>query len=136
MSMTNTALERVRSQQDVGRAYETTKSPMTYRPNADIFETTDAYIVSVDIPGVSADRIDIRLDTQTLTINGRVEPRYQSEARRLLQEYGIGDFHRSFRVGENIRADSISADYTDGVLTVTLPKTEAARPRRIEINSE
>lgn len=133
MSTTDTALERRDTSHGAIESHTPTKSPMTYRASADIFETPEAYIVCADMPGASRDRIDIRLDNRTLTICAGVEPRYHAEAQRVQQEYGIGDFHRSFRVGENINPDEVTAEYTDGVLTVTLPKTENARARRIEV---
>lgn len=133
MSTTDTALERTEATPGTTESRTPIKSPMTYRASADIFDSPEAYIVSADMPGASKDRIDIRLDDRSLTITAGVEPRYHAQAQRVQQEYGIGDFHRSFRIGENINHDKITADYTDGVLTVTLPKTENPRPRRIEV---
>jgi HSP20 family protein len=86
-----------------------------------------------DTPGAIADAIDIRYEDGVLTIHGRVPSRSPEGRRLLLQEYGVGDFHRSFRLGDRIDASGISAEYVEGVLTVHLPKVEAARPRRIEV---
>ena len=70
-----------------------------------------------------------------LAIQGKVEPRLNDDANLLVREYGIGDFRRTFRVSEQINVAGIHAECNDGVLTVHLPKVEAAKPRKIEIKA-
>jgi HSP20 family protein len=111
----------------------TTRETAVFRPNVDILERESELLVLADTPGAIADAIDIRYEDGVLTIHGRVPSRSPEGRRLLLQEYGVGDFHRSFRLGDRIDASGISAEYVEGVLTVHLPKVEAARPRRIEV---
>ncbi|MHC5211323.1 MAG: Hsp20/alpha crystallin family protein [Planctomycetota bacterium] len=112
-----------------------TRAARAYRPNVDILERENELLVLADMPGTKADAIDIRYENGLLTIHGKVEPRTTEGRRSLLQEYGVGDFHRTFRLGEEIDAAGIHAGYVHGVLTVHLPKVEAAKPRKIEVKS-
>jgi len=118
------------------RSAERTRGGRAYRPNVDIFETADELTVLADMPGVKGDEIDINFENGLLTIHGRVQDRQPAEQRYLLREYGIGDFYRTFQVGEAVDTDGISAEYKDGVLTLHLPKVEAVRPRRIEVKTK
>jgi HSP20 family protein len=70
-----------------------------------------------------------------LTVSATVAPRYDASANFLLAEYGVGGFHRSFRVSEQIDAARIHAEYENGVLTIHLPKAEQAKPRKIQVQS-
>lgn len=119
---------------DVPGAHEA-KNPLTYRAAVDVLETGDEYIVHADMPGASADAIDIRVEDGSLHITGEVRQRYPAGARVFLNEYGVGDFDRSFRLAEDVDADRITADYESGVLTVRLPKREQARAKKIAVRS-
>ena len=112
---------------------ERTRGGRAYRPNVDIVEKQDELLVLADIPGVNGGDIDIRFEDGELTIHGPAAPRQDDQTRYLLQEYGVGDFYRTFRVSEQIDAGKISAEYRDGVLSLHLPKVEAAKPRRIKV---
>lgn len=115
---------------DVGA--ERTRSGVFYRPNVDILEKPEELLVLADIPGAPGDNVDIHFEDGTLTIHAKVEPRYE-HSEFLLQEYGVGDYWRTFEISEAIDASKISAEYSDGVLTLHLPKAESAKPRKIEI---
>jgi HSP20 family molecular chaperone IbpA len=86
------------------------------------------------MPGVPEDSIDINFQDGMLTIHGKASPRQPEETTFLLTEYGIGDFHRTFRVSEKVDASKISAEYRDGVLILHLPKAESHKPRKIAVN--
>lgn len=105
-----------------------------YRPNVDILEQKDELTLLADMPGVTTDSIEIDFEEGVLTLQGKVASR-TVEGVRLLQEYGVGDFYRTFRVSEQIDASGIHAEYADGVLTVHLPKVEAAKPHKIEVRA-
>jgi HSP20 family protein len=115
---------------------ERTRGGRVYRPNVDILEKQDELLVVADMPGVKSGEIDIRFEDGELTIHGPAAPRQGEGPRYLLQEYGVGDFYRTFRVSERIDAAKISADYKDGVLVLHLPKVEAAKPRRITVSTK
>ncbi len=86
------------------------------------------------MPGVTADNLDIHFENRELRIHGKVCRRHEN-IHFLYGEYGIGDFYRKFTIGETIHAEKIAAELKDGVLTLHLPKTDAVKPRRIEVMS-
>jgi HSP20 family protein len=114
-------------------AAERTRCGSCFRPNVDILEQGDELLVLADVPGARAEGIDVKFEDGTLTIHAPVEPRQKPEHEFLLREYGVGDYWRTFRVSETIDAGKITADYADGVLTLHLPKAEAAKPRKISV---
>ena len=116
-------------------AEETTRGGMYYRPNVDIYELPDELVVEADMPGASAESIDIDFEDGTLTINARVADRRPADSQYVRQEYGVGDYYRTFRVSEHIDSSKISAEYHDGVLVLRLPKTEAVKPRKIQVKA-
>ncbi len=113
---------------------ERTRGGVTFNPRVDIWESEDELVLYADLPGVRPEDLDIRFENRELTIHGKVAPRYQ-DFEFTYNEYGIGDFYRSFSIGESIDAEKISAELKGGVLTLHLPKTEAVKPRRIEVKS-
>lgn len=117
-------------------AAERTRSDQYYRPSVDIVEDANELRILADMPGVNVESLDIDFEDGALTIHGRVPNRRGEQVKYLLEEYGIGDFYRMFQIGETIDASKISAEYSDGVLTVHLPKVEAVKPRKISVNAK
>jgi HSP20 family molecular chaperone IbpA len=113
---------------------ERTRGGLTYSPRIDIWESDDKLVLYADMPGVPAENLDIQFENRELRIHGKVTPRHE-KVNFLYGEYGIGDFYRTFSIGETIDSEKISAELKDGVLTLHLPKTEAVKPRRIEVKS-
>ncbi len=113
---------------------ERTQGGLTYSPRIDIWETDEELVLQADLPGVSPENLDVQFENRELRIHGEVTPRHEN-IHFLCGEYGIGDFYRSFALGENIDAGKISAELKDGVLNLHLPKTDAVKPRRIEVKS-
>ena len=132
--MTTDALDKP-AVANVTRA-EHTRSGRLYQPNVDILESTNELTVLADMPGVGGDDIDINFENGTLAIHGKVRPRRGENANCLLEEYGVGDFHRTFQVSEAIDASRITAECAHGVLTLHLPKVEAAKPRKIKVQAK
>lgn len=128
------------SKQDPGQkqadiaTVERTRGGMTYSPRIDIWESDDELVLYADMPGVAAENLEIEFENRELRIHGVVQPRH-GDISFIYGEYGLGDFYRTFSIGETIDAEKISADLKDGVLTLHLPKTEAVKPRRIEVKS-
>lgn len=106
----------------------------TYVPRFDIWEGEDELLVYGDLPGVSSENVDIRFENRELTIHGKVSQRHEG-INFIYGEYGIGDFHRTFSIGEAIDTEKISAEMHNGVLKLHLPKTEKVKPRRIEVKA-
>lgn len=117
-------------------------SDIVFRPAADITESDQAFTVRLDVPGASSEGIDIRFEGNQLSINAKVPqrtpsnpPGSNSNPTPLHREYGVGNYARTFRVGEGIDADAIGAKYQHGVLTLTLPKADRVRTRKIDVRT-
>lgn len=106
-----------------------------YVSQVDVFETPHDLTLLADVPGAAADQIDIRYEDGELRIHAPVAPRRSDDQPFLLREYGVGDFYRTFRLGQEIDASKIEARVADGVLTLKLPKVEAVKPRKIVVNA-
>ncbi len=105
-----------------------------WSPSVDIYETENELVLKADLPDVKLDDIDVRVENQTLTIAG--ERKFEKENsnkgyHRIERNYG--QFVRSFAVPNTFDTEHISAEYHNGVLSVTLPKKEAAKPRQVKI---
>ncbi len=105
----------------------------TFAPRFDIWEGDQELVLYADLPGVEPDQLDIEFEKGQLMIRGKVN-RYQ-DVKFLFAEYGIGDFYRSFTISDAINSEAITAELRDGVLTLRLPKAEAAKPRKVEVRS-
>jgi HSP20 family molecular chaperone IbpA len=105
-----------------------------YTPRVDIYETAEVVVLLCDLPGVRPQDLNVQFAKGELSLCGKVEPR-QAPAEYARQEYGVGDFYRSFTISPEIDAGKISAESRDGVLTVHLPKPEKAKPKRIIVKS-
>jgi|SRR4051812_41300880 len=105
-----------------------------FTPRFDIHENENEYVLLGDLPGVSAHDLDVKYENQELTIYGKVASRCGG-GNCVAEEYGVGDFRRSFTIGEVIDGSQIVAELKDGVLTVHLPKRPEAKPRKIAVKS-
>jgi len=100
-------------------------------PAVDIFEAEDALTLMADMPGVDKNGLEINLEKGVLTINGAVN--LAGRGKSLLREFSSANYYRQFKLSEHIDADKTKAELINGVLTLTLPKAESAKPKRIEI---
>ncbi len=105
----------------------------TFQPRVDVIEAKDEFVLRADLPGVRGDGLDIQFEDGTLSVHGRVASRWNEHARFVHAEYGVGDFRRSFKLGEHVDASKIAAELANGVLTIHLPKVAAAQPRKIDV---
>jgi len=115
-------------------APEATRGGIYYTPRVDIYESADEVVLQCDLPGVKPQDVDVRFEKGELSLYGKVQTR-QAPAEYLDEEYGVGDFYRSFTIGEEVDAAKISAECRDGVLTIHLPKQEKVKPKRISVKA-
>lgn len=121
----------------LGAARQSTRTAGAWAPPVDVYETADDILVTVDLPGVTADAVDVELDDHVLAIRG--ERRFQEpegEGRFHHSERSYGRFARTVTLPPDVRDDDITATFTDGVLTVRVPKAEEVTPRKIAVNAE
>jgi HSP20 family protein len=108
-------------------------------PAIDVVEKKDAYVLYAELPGVDASQVDIKFEQNVLTLRGTktsaLNVEKDGELRVFAAERVSGGFERSLRLPEFVDAEKISADFTNGLLTITVPKAQAAQPRKIEIKS-
>ena len=107
----------------------------TWAPAVDIYETEHELVVKADLPDVKPEDLDIRVENNILSIRGeRKFERKVDEKDYLRVERAYGSFSRSFSLANTVNADAIKADYQNGVLALTIPKREEAKPKQIRVN--
>jgi len=108
-----------------------------WTPAVDVFEDKDKYVVKAELPGMKKEDIEVSLDGNTLTISGeRKHEEEKKEGETYRSERFFGRFQRSVTLPAAVQANKIEASYKDGMLTVTLPKSEEAKPKQIQIKAE
>lgn len=113
-----------------------TSAVQSWAPRCDVKETDSALVFSADLPGMSLDDISVELHGDTLSIKGeRKQEREEKNENVHRVERAYGSFYRAFTLGVPVKADEVKAEYKDGVLTVTVPKAEEAKPKRIAITA-
>ena len=114
---------------------ETTRECRCYTPHVDVWETKDAITMLVDMPGVDKAGMKVSMDGDLLEIEGGIQQKPYEGLQPLYAEYNVGNYYRRFTVSDEIARDRIEAKISDGSLTLTLPKTERAKPREIPIRT-
>jgi len=104
-----------------------------FQPRIDLWEGPTDWRLVAELPGVRPEDLDIVAKEGTLTIEARVHDRTPPEAKLRRGEYNVGDYRRSFHLGESLAADGAEATLKDGVLTLRLPKHESVLPKKIQI---
>jgi HSP20 family molecular chaperone IbpA len=104
-------------------------------PAVDVYEDAGGITVLADMPGVRKDGLDVHLDGDNLSIDGRVELDVPAEMRALWAEVSVPRFHRTFTLSRELDASRIEAGLKDGVLTLRVPKQAHAQPRRIQVTT-
>jgi HSP20 family protein len=119
------AVTRLMSEPRTGRPWS---------PAVDVLETEDALVLRADLPDVKTDDIDVRVENNTLTLRGkRVFDKDQNVKGWHRIERSYGEFVRSFAVPNTVDTEKVAADYKDGVLTISLPRKESAKPRQVKV---
>ncbi len=107
----------------------------TWAPAVDIYETEHELVVKADLPDVRPEDLDIRVENNILTIRGeRKFEKKVNESNYLRVERSYGSFSRSFSLANTVNSEAIKADYNNGVLSLSIPKREEAKPKQIKIN--
>jgi HSP20 family protein len=123
-----------REKRELSQGEERTEAGRFFSPQTDIHETDRAVVVSMEVPGVDKNAIDIQLEKGVLTVKGTIDSTKYESLRPIYSEYNIGNFARTFTVSPKIDASGIGATIADGVLTIELPKAKEAMARRIAVS--
>ena len=106
----------------------------SWTPAVDVAEQDNAFVVKMELPGVSKDDVKITMQENTLTVRGEKKQEKESKGSSIHRvERSYGAFQRSFTLPSSVKADKIDASYKDGILSVLLPKEEEAKPRLIDV---
>jgi HSP20 family protein len=125
---------QVQQKREVESKQEATIPARVFLPQTDIFETDQALTVVLEMPGVEKDKVDVRVENDVLKIEGWIDFSRYEGLQPLYTEYNIGNYARSFQLSSKIDQDRISAELRDGVMTLVLPKSEKAKPRKIAVS--
>lgn len=125
---------QVQEKRELEKKQESTVPARLFMPVADIFEAEHALTVVLEIPGVDRSNVEISVEGGVLTIEGRLDFSKYEGMQPVYTEYNVGHYRRSFSLSNKIDQSKIGAEMKDGVLTITLPKAEEAKPRRISVN--
>lgn len=128
-------------QEQVNRLFDTKFSPnadssalSAWAPAVDVYETENELVIKADLPGATEKDLDVKVENNMLTIGG--ERKFEQEVREenyLRMERSYGSFHRTFSLPSTVDTQAIQAQYTDGVLTLTLPKRAESKPKQVKV---
>jgi HSP20 family protein len=125
---------QVQKKRELDQKEEATIPARVFLPDADIYESPEALTVILEMPGVEKGNVDVRVEEGVLNVAGRLDLSKYQGLQPLYIEYNIGHYARSFRLSSKIDQGGIAAELQDGVLSLTLPKVEEAKPRTIKVN--
>jgi HSP20 family protein len=124
----------VRDKQELAQQEEKTIPGRYFVPAADIFETEEALTVVLEMPGVATNNVDVQIENNVLRVEGKIDHSAYTGIDPVYTEYNVGHYARVFALSDKIDQEAITARVEDGVLTLTLPKSKDALPRRITVN--
>lgn len=112
-------------------------TPTAFVPRTNVAETDEQYEVTLDLPGLKAENVQIEFQDDTLAVFGEHQEVAEEKGKKFHRvERTSGKFHRLVTLPDAVNGDKISAEFSEGVLTVTLPKSEAVKPKQIEIKAK
>ena len=123
----------VQQKQEVAQAEESTQATRYFVPPCDIHETDEALVISMEMPGVSKEDVEVMLEKDVLKVSGEVDFSGYEGLEPIYTEYAVGHFSRSFSLASTIDQSGISASVENGVLLLNLPKAREAQPRRVAV---
>ena len=124
---------QVQKKREQDKREESTIPARIFVPTADIYETQDALTVILEMPGVEKENVNVGVENGLLHVEGRIDLSKYQGLQPLYIEYNIGHYSRSFQLSSKIDQGKIEAAMKDGVLSLTLPKVEEAKPRTIQV---
>ena len=124
----------VQQKREVENKQERTIPLRSFLPVTDIFETKEALTVVLEMPGVNSTSVEVTVENDLLTIEGRIDFAKYDGLQPVYTEYNIGNYTRSFQLSSKVQQDRISAELKDGVMTLVLPKAEKLKPRKIAVS--
>ena len=125
---------QVQQKREVETKEESTMPARLFQPQTDIFETSEALTLVLEMPGVDKGSVEVKVENDVLNIEGRVDFSKYEGLQPLYTEYNVGHYARSFRLSSKIEQEAISAELKDGVMTLVLPKAEKAKARKIKVS--
>jgi HSP20 family protein len=125
---------QVQEKREVEKRQESTVPARAFLPVTDIFETDQALTVILEMPGVAKDNVEVSVENDIVTIQGRIDYSKYETLVPVYTEYNVGNYVRSFQLSSKIDQSRISAVLKDGVMTLVMPKAEKAQPRRITVS--
>ena len=124
---------QVQQKREVETKEESTMPARLFQPQTDIFETSEALTLVLEMPGVDKGSVEVKVENDVLNFEGRVDFSKYEGLQPLYTEYNVGHYARSFRLSSKIEQEGISAELKDGVMTLVLPKAEKAKARKIKV---
>jgi HSP20 family protein len=124
---------QVQKKREVEKKEETTIPARVFLPNADIYETPNELKVVLEMPGIEKSNVEINIEDGVLHVEGRLDLSKYSGLQPLYTEYNVGHYSRSFQLSSKIDQSKIGAEMKDGILSLTLPKAEEAKPQTIQV---
>jgi HSP20 family protein len=125
---------QVQKKREQEKREEPTIPARIFLPMADIYETQDALTVILEMPGVEKSNVDVRIEDGVLHVEGKLDLSKYQDLHPLYIEYNVGHYTRNFQLTSKIDQNRIAAALKDGVLSLTLPKVEEAKPRTISVS--
>lgn len=126
---------QVSEKKELASPAEQTKPGLVFNPDVDIFETEKDLTLLADMPGVGTGGLVVDLRENTLTLIGEVSNPVEESEQPVYTEYRTGRYYRQFTLADSIDQEKIDAKLSDGVLRLTLPKVEKAKPRQVAVNT-
>jgi HSP20 family molecular chaperone IbpA len=133
MANPNPSEIQVRDKQELEQ--ESTRPGLVFRPDVDILERPDAYVIFADLPGVDEKSVQVRIEKDVLLLDAQLATLPGAGWNPVHSEYRVGAFHREFRISDQVEVDAVSATMRDGVLELRVPKSARRRPRAIDVRA-
>jgi HSP20 family protein len=126
---------QVQEKKEVAKAEESTIPARYYVPQTDIFEDENSLTVVMEMPGVAKDALSVDIENDQLRVEGKIDFKNYETLEPVYTEYNVGHYKRAFSLSNKVDQEKITAILSEGLLTLTLPKAEDVKPRKIAISS-